>query len=117
MALVGLAVNGILLFGVMSLFNFVLTLPGIAGIILTIGMAIDANVLIYERLREELGAGKSLKAAIDTAYHKAFSAIVDANLTTLLKVVILFWLGSGPVKGFAITLTIGIIASMFSALS
>jgi SecD/SecF fusion protein len=115
-ALVGLAVNGILLFGVMSLFNFVLTLPGIAGIILTIGMAIDANVLIYERLREELGAGKSLKAAIDTAYHKAFSAIVDANLTTLLKVVILFWLGSGPVKGFAITLTIGIIASMFSAL-
>jgi SecD/SecF fusion protein len=115
-ALTGLAVNGVLLFGIMSLFNFVLTLPGIAGIILTIGMAIDANVLIYERLREELGAGKSLKTSIETAYHKAFSAIVDANLTTLLKVVILFWLGSGPVKGFAITLTIGIIASMFSAL-
>jgi SecD/SecF fusion protein len=115
-ALVGLAVNGVLLFGIMSLFGFVLTLPGIAGIILTIGMAIDANVLIYERLREELGAGKSLKASIDTAYRKAFSAIVDANLTTLLKVIILFWLGSGPVKGFAITLTIGIIASMFSAL-
>ena len=115
-ALIGLAVNGILLFGVMSLFNFVLTLPGIAGIILTIGMAIDANVLIYERLREELGVGKSLKASIDTAYHKAFSAIIDANLTTLLKVIILFWLGSGPVKGFAITLTVGIIASMFSAL-
>jgi SecD/SecF fusion protein len=115
-ALIGLAVNGVLLFGIMSLFGFVLTLPGIAGIILTIGMAIDANVLIYERLREELGAGKSLKASIDTAYRKAFSAIVDANLTTLLKVIILFWLGSGPVKGFAITLTIGIIASMFSAL-
>ena len=115
-ALIGLAVNGILLFGAMSLFGFVLTLPGIAGVILTIGMAIDANVLIYERLREELTAGKTLKASIDTAYRKAFSAIFDANLTTLLKVVILFWLGSGPVKGFAITLTLGIIASMFSAL-
>jgi SecD/SecF fusion protein len=115
-AFIGLAVNGILLFGAMSLFGFVLTLPGIAGIILTIGMAIDANVLIYERLREELEHGKSLKPAIDTAYRKAFSAIVDSNLTTLLKVAILFWLGSGPVKGFAITLTIGIIASMFSAL-
>jgi len=115
-AFIGLAVNGILLFGAMSLFGFVLTLPGIAGIILTIGMAIDANVLIYERLREELERGKSLKPAIDTAYKKAFSAIVDSNLTTLLKVAILFWLGSGPVKGFAITLTIGIIASMFSAL-
>jgi SecD/SecF fusion protein len=115
-AFIALAVNGILLFGAMSLFGFVLTLPGIAGIILTIGMAIDANVLIYERLREELEHGKNLKPAIDTAYHKAFSAIIDSNLTTLLKVAILFWLGSGPVKGFAITLTIGIIASMFSAL-
>ncbi|MBV9274318.1 MAG: protein translocase subunit SecD [Verrucomicrobia bacterium] len=115
-ALIGLAVNGILLFGAMSLFGFVLTLPGIAGVILTIGMAIDANVLIYERLREELATGKTLKASIDTAYRKAFSAIFDANVTTLLKVVILFWLGSGPVKGFAITLTLGIIASMFSAL-
>ena len=115
-ALVGLAVNGVLLFGAMSLFGFVLTLPGIAGVILTIGMAIDANVLIYERLREELEIGKGLKVAVETAYKKAFSAIVDSNLTTLLKVAILFWLGSGPVKGFAITLTIGIIASMFSAL-
>ena len=115
-ALIGLAVNGVLLFGVMSIFGAVLTLPGIAGIILTIGMAIDANVLIYERLREELELGKSLKTSIETAYQKAFSAIVDSNLTTLLKVIILFWLGSGPVKGFAITLTIGIIASMFSAL-
>jgi SecD/SecF fusion protein len=115
-AFIGLAVNGVLLFGAMSIFGFVLTLPGIAGIILTIGMAIDANVLIYERLREELERGKNLKPAIETAYQKAFSAIVDSNLTTLLKVAILFWLGSGPVKGFAITLTIGIIASMFSAL-
>ncbi|HEY0792999.1 MAG TPA: protein translocase subunit SecD [Chthoniobacterales bacterium] len=115
-AMVGLAVNGILLFGVMSLFNFVLTLPGIAGIILTIGMAVDSNVLIYERLREELETGKSLRAAIDAAYNKAFSAIFDANVTTLITAGILFWLGSGPVKGFAITLTVGIIASMFSAL-
>jgi len=115
-AFVGLAINGVLLFGAMSLFGFVLTLPGIAGVILTIGMAIDANVLIYERLREELEIGKSLKTSVETAYKKAFSAIVDSNLTTLLKVAILFWLGSGPVKGFAITLTIGIIASMFSAL-
>ncbi len=115
-AFFGLAVNGVLLFGAMALFGFVLTLPGIAGIILTIGMAIDSNVLIYERLREELEHGKSLRPAIETAYRKAFSAIVDSNLTTLLKVAILFWLGSGPVKGFAITLTIGIIASMFSAL-
>src|SRR6202047_4518356 len=100
-AFIGLAVNGILLFGAMSLFGFVLTLPGIAGIILTIGMAIDANVLIYERFRAELEHGKSLKPAIDPAYRKAFSAIVDSNLTTLLKVAILFWLGSGPAQGFA----------------
>jgi SecD/SecF fusion protein len=115
-ALIGLAVNGILLFGIMSLFGFVLTLPGIAGIILTIGMAVDSNVLIYERLREELETGKNLKAAIDAAYRKAFSAIFDANVTTLITAGILFWLGSGPVKGFAVTLTVGIIASMFSAL-
>ncbi|MBV9488668.1 MAG: protein translocase subunit SecD [Verrucomicrobia bacterium] len=115
-AIVGLAVNGILLFGVMSLFNFVLTLPGIAGIILTIGMAIDSNVLIYERLREELESGKGLRAAIDAAYNKAFSAIFDANVTTLITAGILFWLGTGPVKGFAVTLTVGIIASMFAAL-
>ncbi|MBW0001140.1 MAG: protein translocase subunit SecD [Verrucomicrobia bacterium] len=115
-AVIGLLVNGILLFGVMSLFNFVLTLPGIAGIILTIGMAIDSNVLIYERLREELEGGKGLKAAIEAAYSKAFSAIFDANVTTLITAGILFWLGTGPVKGFAVTLTVGIIASMFSAL-
>jgi SecD/SecF fusion protein len=100
----------------MSMFNFVLTLPGIAGIILTIGMAIDANVLIYERLREEMAAGKSLGAAVNAAYDKAFSAIFDANVTTLITSAILFWQATGPVKGFAITLTLGIIASMFSAL-
>jgi len=111
-----LAVNLILLFGAMSMFNFVLTLPGIAGIILTIGMAIDANVLIYERLREEMAEGKSLGAAVNSAYNKAFSAIFDANVTTLITSAILFWQATGPVKGFAITLTLGIIASMFSAL-
>ncbi len=115
-ALIGLAVNILLLFGMMAMFNFVLTLPGIAGIILTIGMAVDANVLIYERLREEMQAGKSLPAAINGAYDKAFSAIFDANLTTLITSVILFLQASGSVKGFAVTLTLGIIASMFSAL-
>jgi len=115
-ALVGLIVNLILLFGMMVMFNFVLTLPGIAGIILTIGMAVDANVLIYERLREEMKAGKSLGAALDGAYDKAFSAIFDANVTTLITSVILMWQATGSVRGFAITLTLGIIASMFSAL-
>lgn len=115
-AIAGLILNMVLLMGAMAMFNFTLTLPGIAGIILTIGMAVDANVLIYERLREELAAGKSLPAAINGAYDKAFSAIFDANITTLITSVILFWQASGSVKGFAVTLTVGIIASMFSAL-
>jgi len=115
-AIIGLLVNLVLLFGLMGMFQFVLTLPGIAGIILTVGMAVDANVLIYERLREELKSGKSLAAAIDAAYDKAFSAIFDANLTTLITAVILIWQASGSVRGFALTLTLGIIASMFSAL-
>lgn len=115
-ALLGLLLNIVIIFGALALFRFTLTLPGIAGIILTIGVAIDANVLIYERLREELKAGKSLKSAIDTAYEKAFSAIIDANITTLITAVILYFLATGTVKGFAITLIIGIIASLFSAL-
>lgn len=115
-AWLSLLVNIVLIFGVMSMFNFVLTLPGIAGLILTIATAIDANVLIYERLREELATGKNLKAAIAGAFHKALSSIVDANVTTLITSVILFWLAAGPVKGFAVTLTVGIIASLFSAL-
>lgn len=115
-AVVGLSLNILLLIGAMAMFNFTLTLPGIAGIILTIGMAVDANVLIYERLREEMRAGKSLGTALTGAYDKAFSAIFDANATTLITAVILFWQASGSVKGFAVTLTLGIIASMFSAL-
>ena len=98
------------------MFDFTFTLPGIAGIILTIGVAVDANVLIYERLREELKAGKSVRSAIQAAYEKAFSAIFGANITTLITAIILFWRASGTVKGFAITLTIGILASMFAAL-
>ena len=111
-----LLINIVLLFGMMTMFNFVLTLPGIAGIILTIGLAIDANVLIYERLREELASGKTLRPALEGAYSKAFSSIFDANVTTLITSVILFWQAAGPVKGFAVALTLGIIASLFSAL-
>ncbi len=111
-----LIVNIILLMGALTMFNFVLTLPGIAGIILTIGLAVDASVLIYERLREELALGKSLKVAVQTAYEKAFSSILDANVTTLITAAILFWKASGPVKGFAISLSLGILASLFTAL-
>ena len=94
----------------------VLTLPGIAGIVLTVGMAVDANVLIFERIREEMRTGKRFGAALSAGYDKAFSTIFDSNLTTLLTAVILFWMGSGPVKGFAVTLTAGILASMYTAI-
>lgn len=115
-ALVGLTINVLILFGAMAMFEFTFTLPGIAGIILTIGIAVDANVLIYERLREELKSGKSIRGAIQAAYEKAFTAIFDANITTLITAMILIWRATGTVKGFAITLTIGILASMFAAL-
>ncbi|WP_176015208.1 protein translocase subunit SecD [Victivallis sp. Marseille-Q1083] len=115
-AVFALAVNMILVLGMMAAFSATLTLPGIAGIILTMGMAVDANVLIFERIREELNAGKNLGTAIDLGYQKAFSAVLDANLTTLFTALILMWVGTGPVKGFAITLTIGIVTSMFTAL-
>ena len=115
-ACLALLVNIVLLMGALTMFRFVLTLPGIAGIILTIGLAVDASVLVYERLREELALGKSLKIAVQAAYEKAFSSIFDANVTTLITAVILFWKASGPVKGFAISLTLGILASLFTAL-
>ncbi|MFD2258065.1 protein translocase subunit SecD [Luteolibacter algae] len=115
-ACIALVVNAVILFGVMAMFGFTFSLPGIAGLILTIGMAVDANVLIYERLREEMENGKSLKNAIGSAYEKAFSSILDANLTTLISCVILIAMASGSVKGFALTLTIGLVASMFSAI-
>jgi len=111
-----LIINLILLVGALTMFHFVLTLPGIAGIILTIGLSVDANVLIYERLREEMALGKSLKVALNTAYEIAFSSIFDANVTTLITAAILFWKATGPVKGFAISLTLGILASLFTAL-
>lgn len=115
-ALLGLSVNITILFGIMAMFGFVFTLPGIAGLILTIGISVDANVLIYERLREEIESGKSIRNAISSAYEKAFSAIFDANITSLITAMILFWLGSSSIKGFAITLTIGLLASMFSSI-
>jgi SecD/SecF fusion protein len=115
-ALFGLAINGVILFGVMAMFGFTFSLPGIAGMILTIGMAVDANVLIYERLREEMEAGKSLKTAISASYDKAFTAIFDSNFTSLITAILLFIFGSSAIKGFAITLSIGIVASMFSAI-
>ncbi len=108
--------NILFILGVLAGFQATLTLPGIAGIILTIGMAVDANVLIFERIREEQVTGKTLRAAIDSGYSKAFSAIFDANITTFMVGVILYNFGTGPVQGFALTLMIGIVASLFSAI-
>jgi len=113
---IALFLNIIILMGVMCSVGTTLTLPGIAGIVLTIGMAVDANVLIYERIREELAAGKSMRGALAAGYDKAFGTIFDSNLTTLISSVILIFLGTGPVKGFGVTLTIGVCASMFTAL-
>ena len=115
-AIVALMVNCVMVVGAMGMFGSVLTLPGIAGLILSLGIAVDANVLIYERLREELDEGKLLKPAVQSSYNKAFSAIFDAHVTQFLTAAILYWLATGPVKGFALTLTIGIVASMFSSL-
>ena len=116
-AAIGLLIYILITFGVLAAFHASLTLPGIAGFILSIGMAVDANVLIFERIREEVQTGKTSRAAISAGYHKAFSAILDSNVTTLITSLILFWFGTGPVKGFAVTLTIGILASMFSAIT
>jgi preprotein translocase subunit SecD len=102
--------------GVLAGFNATLTLPGIAGIILTIGMAVDANVLIFERIREEMATGKTIKASIDSGFARAYSAIIDSNITTFFTGIILYQFGTGPIQGFALTLMIGIAASLFSAL-
>jgi preprotein translocase subunit SecD len=112
---VALLANIILLMGAMAYFGATLTLPGIAGVILTIGMAVDANVLIFERIREELKVGKTVRSAIDTGFSRAFGTILDANLTTLIAALFLFQFGTGPIKGFAVTLSIGIFASVFTA--
>ncbi len=113
---IALLANLFLLFGVLASLRAVLTLPGIAGIVLTMGMAIDANVIIYERVREELRAGKGLRLAISDGYKNAYSAIIDGNVTTIITGVMLFFFGSGPVQGFATTLIIGILTSMFCAI-
>ncbi|HUG40920.1 MAG TPA: protein translocase subunit SecD [Longimicrobiales bacterium] len=115
LAVLALGVYVILVLGGLAAFNATLTLPGIAGLILTVGMAVDANVLIFERIREELAAGRVPRTAADEGFRHAMSAIVDSNLTTLLTALILFQFGTGPVRGFAVTLSIGIIASFFSA--
>ncbi|AXS40542.1 protein translocase subunit SecD [Breoghania sp. L-A4] len=110
-----LIVNMILIFGALSTLGATLTLPGIAGIVLTVGMAVDANVLIFERIREEARLGRSAIGAIDVGFNRALGTILDANITTLIAAVILFYLGSGPIRGFAVTLAIGIVTTVFSA--
>lgn len=112
-----LILNVLLILACLSLFKGTLTLPGIAGLILTIGMSVDANVLIYERMREELALGKSLRASIAAGYHRALSAIVDSNVTTLVAAALIFKFGSGPIRGFAVTLTIGLLANLFTAVT
>ncbi|MDP3792080.1 MAG: protein translocase subunit SecD [Candidatus Omnitrophota bacterium] len=112
-----LVLNVLLILAALSLFKGTLTLPGIAGLILTIGMAVDANVLIYERIREELALGKSLRAAIAAGYHRALSAIVDSNITTIVAAALIFQFGTGPIRGFAVTLTIGLLANLFTAVA
>ena len=111
-----LTLNLVLIVAVLSMLQATLTLPGIAGIVLTVGMAVDANVLIYERIKEELSNGVTPQAAIQAGYDKAFSTIADANITTLIAAIVLFGMGTGPIKGFAITLAIGIASSMFTAI-
>ena len=111
---IALIINLLLVLGVLSMFQATLTLPGIAGIILTIGMAVDANVLIFERVKEELRNGSSMINSIDNGYKRALSTILDANITTLIAAIILFAFGSGPIKGFSITLGVGILTTLFS---
>ena len=116
MANVALVVNVALIFAVLSVLQATLTLPGIAGIVLTMGMAVDANVLIFERIREEVAAGRTPISAIDAGYSRAMATIIDSNLTTLIAAIILFSFGTGPIKGFAVTLGVGIVTSFFSAI-
>lgn len=111
-----LAINLLLIITLLSMLGATLTLPGIAGIVLTVGMAVDANVLIYERIREEIRAGRTVVGAIDAGFNRAFGTILDSNITTLIAAVLLFGVGSGPVRGFAVTLSLGILTSMFSAI-
>ena len=111
-----LTANLVLMVAVLSIMQATLTLPGIAGIVLTVGMAVDANVLIFERIKEELRSGAKPAAAINAGYEKAVATIADANITTLIAALVLFGFGTGPIKGFAVTLSIGIVTSMFTAI-
>ena len=116
LATLALLLNLVMVIAVLAGLNATLTLPGIAGLILTIGMAVDANVIIFERIREELALGKTVRAAIESGYERAFITILDANVTTLIAAFVLAWIGSGPIKGFAVTLSAGIVCSMFTAI-
>jgi preprotein translocase subunit SecD len=116
-AVIGLAINALMILGVMALFNATLTLPGIAGFVLTIGAAVDANVLINERIREEQRRGRRLLDALESGYREASTAIFDANITNTIAAVLMFWFGSGPIRGFAVVLMIGIVTSVFTAVS
>lgn len=112
-----LVIYGIIVLAVLHFLEAVLTLPGIAGLLLSVGMAVDANILIYERIKDELRNGKTLRAAVEAGFKRAFVTIVDANVTTLLAAVILYYLGTGPIRGFAVTLSVGILVSMFTAIT
>ena len=112
---IALAANVALIIAILSVLGATLTMPGIAGIVLTVGMAVDSNVIIYERVREERRSGRSLVQSLDSGFARALATIVDANFTTFIAAVILFYLGSGPVRGFAVTLAIGIVTTVFTA--
>ncbi len=112
---IALILNVLLVLAALAIFRATLTLPGIAGLVLSIGMAVDANILIHERIKEELRWGKTIRAAIDQGYHRAFITIIDSNLTTFIAGILLYQFGTGPVRGFAVTLCIGILANIFTA--
>ena len=114
-AVIALALNVLILLGAMGYFGATLTLPGIAGLILTVGMAVDSNVLIFERIREELRNQKSIRQSVQLGFDRAFRTIFDAHVTTLISAVFLFQFGTGPIKGFAVTLIVGLIANLFTA--
>ncbi len=114
-AVLALVLNALILLAALSYFGAVLTLPGIAGVILTVGMAVDSNVLIFERIREELRAGKAVPAAVEAGFNKAFLTIIDTHVTTVVSCAMLFLFGTGPVQGFAVTLVIGLVANVFTA--
>jgi protein-export membrane protein SecD len=116
LAVVALAIYVVLTLGLLAMMNSTLTFPGIAGLILSVGMAVDANVLIFERIREELDHGRSVKAAVNEGFHHALRAIIDSNVTTLITSAILYYTGTGPIRGFAVTLALGVVASMFTAI-